>query len=89
MTEQELRTLVRQAVARHAGTHSPTHVGQLLSDPLAAHLSPSSVSAVGRVLSDPAHAMFVVPSGADADGPCLIEPAVMCNHCGYCKSMGH
>jgi hypothetical protein len=33
--------------------------------------------------------MFTVPSGADADGPCIIEPAVMCNHCGYCKSMGH
>ena len=38
---------------------------------------------------DPAHAMFVVPTGADADGPCIIEPAVMCNHCGYCRSMGH
>jgi hypothetical protein len=68
MTEQELRTLVRQAIARHAGGPSRT---------------PPSV------FLDPAHAMFVVPSGADADGPCIIEPAVMCNHCGYCKSMGH
>lgn len=25
------------------------------------------------------------PSG----GPCLIEPAVPCNHCGYCESHGH
>jgi hypothetical protein len=25
------------------------------------------------------------PSG----GPCLIEPAVQCNHCGYCESHGH
>ncbi|HXH25833.1 MAG TPA: hypothetical protein VNI78_11320 [Vicinamibacterales bacterium] len=47
------------------------------------------------VASDPAvrrhasHAMFVLPSGADQDGPCLIEPAVPCNHCGYCKSYGH
>ena len=31
----------------------------------------------------------VLPAGADTDGPCLIEPAVMCNHCGYCKSYGH
>jgi hypothetical protein len=76
MTEQELRMLVRQAIARHAGTHSPTHVGRVLSP------QPS-------VLSDAAHAMFAVPSGADADGPCIIEPAVMCHHCGYCKSMGH
>jgi len=76
MTEQELRTLVRQAIARHAGAGATASGG-----------APSFT--VGRVLSDPAHAMFVVPSGADAGGPCIIEPAVMCNHCGYCKSMGH
>jgi hypothetical protein len=23
------------------------------------------------------------------DGPCLIEPAVPCNHCGYCQTHGH
>jgi len=22
-------------------------------------------------------------------GPCLIEPNVQCNHCGYCESHGH
>jgi hypothetical protein len=22
-------------------------------------------------------------------GPCLIEPNVRCNHCGYCESHGH
>ncbi len=31
--------------------------------------------------------MFALPAGADADGPCIIEPAVACNHCGYCKSL--
>jgi len=31
----------------------------------------------------------VLPVGSDGDGPCLIEPAVTCNHCGYCKSYGH
>ena len=25
----------------------------------------------------------------ESDGPCLIEPAVQCNHCGYCQSHGH
>ena len=25
------------------------------------------------------------PSG----GPCVIEPGVQCNHCGYCESHGH
>jgi len=24
-----------------------------------------------------------------SDGPCLIEPGVPCNHCGYCQSHGH
>ena len=71
MTEQELRMLVRQAIARHTGT------------PPAVLLHPPTWS------SNPAHAMFVVPTGADAEGPCIIEPAVTCNHCGYCKSMGH
>jgi hypothetical protein len=33
--------------------------------------------------------MITVPAGADGDGLCIIEPAVACNHCGYCKSLGH
>ena len=24
-----------------------------------------------------------------SEGPCLIEPKVQCNHCGYCESHGH
>jgi hypothetical protein len=82
MTEQELRALVRQAIARHgahSGTVAPSHLAP-------SHLAPSHVASH---VSHASHFMFVVPSGADADGPCLIEPAVTCNHCGYCKSMGH
>ena len=82
MTEQELPVLVRQAIARHAGA-APGSVGRVLLDP------PAAVSNRPSTRLDPAHAMFVVPTGADADGPCIIEPAVMCNHCGYCRSMGH
>jgi hypothetical protein len=94
MTEQELRALVRQAIARHTGTHSPTDVGSFSAFAEASADRRSSLASGGwsdppSVLSDPAHAMFVVPTGADADGPCIIEPAVMCNHCGYCKSLGH
>jgi len=40
----------------------------------------------------PGHASFArlpVLSGGDSDGACLIEPAVRCNHCGYCLSYGH
>jgi hypothetical protein len=32
--------------------------------------------------------MFTLAPG-DPEGRCLIEPAVACNHCGYCKSYGH
>jgi hypothetical protein len=32
------------------------------------------------------HYRFALPP---SDGPCLIEPKVQCNHCGYCESHGH
>jgi hypothetical protein len=79
MTEQELRALVRDAIARTqaagmAGPPSRSSGGTYAGQALGAHLS---------------HAMFVIPTGSDADGPCIIEPSVACNHCGYCKSYGH
>jgi hypothetical protein len=73
MTEQELRQLVREAIARTQGR---------AGNPL----NPLNPLNPGPHAS---HAIFPVESGADQDGPCIIEPAVMCNHCGYCKSLGH
>jgi hypothetical protein len=32
------------------------------------------------------HFRYTLP---ESGGPCLIEPAVRCNHCGYCQSHGH
>ena len=32
------------------------------------------------------HDRYVLP---ESGGPCLIEPSVQCNHCGYCQSHGH
>jgi hypothetical protein len=32
------------------------------------------------------HQRYALP---DSGGACLIEPAVTCNHCGYCQSHGH
>jgi hypothetical protein len=32
------------------------------------------------------HARYLLP---ESDGPCLIEPTVRCNRCGYCESHGH
>ena len=73
MTEDELRQLVRQAIARVQGART-TNPRTLEPANHLAHVS---------------HAMFHVTSGADEAGPCIIEPAVPCNHCGYCKSLGH
>ena len=35
------------------------------------------------------HASHYRYSLPPSDGPCLIEPTVQCNHCGYCESHGH
>jgi len=75
MTDEELRVMVREAIARvQSGAATASHQSH-----------PSHL----LHLSHPSHLAFMVPSGADADGPCIIEPAVRCNHCGYCQSLGH
>lgn len=35
------------------------------------------------------HGLLPLVRGGDSDGRCLIEPAVLCAHCGYCQSLGH
>lgn len=38
----------------------------------------------------PSHILLkVVPGSEVDDGMCVIEPAVRCNHCGFCQSYGH
>jgi hypothetical protein len=37
-------------------------------------------------LGHASHYRYALP---ESGGPCLIEPAVACNHCGYCESHGH
>jgi hypothetical protein len=76
MTDQELRALVRNAIAMQLGRT------QVSSEARAS----DSGSTRGRDLLL-SYAQFGVPSGPD--GSCIIEPSVMCNHCGYCKSYGH
>jgi hypothetical protein len=48
----------------------------------AAEPGPSPLIALSHV----SHYRYGLP---ESDGPCLIEPAVQCNHCGYCQSHGH
>jgi hypothetical protein len=73
MTDDQLRALVREAVARHLG------VGE----------SPPAAAPIALLRHHASHYRYALANGDDADGPCLIEPAVRCNHCGYCQSHGH
>jgi hypothetical protein len=83
MNEQEIRALVRDAIARHMSGRTVD-----ASHPASSHLSPSHLRTLAPS-NDFSHGLFVLPTGSDSEGPCIIEPSVMCNHCGYCKSYGH
>lgn len=49
---------------------------------LNAALPPAPLSFIGH----PSQYRYQLP---ESDGPCIIEPGVQCNHCGYCQSHGH
>jgi hypothetical protein len=81
MTEEELRAIVRDAVARHLSGErmSISQPGRAIERPIARPLVPHV-----------SHVRLAVLAGdAVGDGACLIEPSVGCNHCGYCQSYGH
>ena len=73
VSDEELRTLVRDAIARHTGRPA-------LSEP--------RDFARGESKGHASHSRFVLLAPTD-DGQCVIEPAVRCEHCGYCQSYGH
>jgi hypothetical protein len=75
VNERELRDLIRAAVERHLG-----------AAPSAPIPSPPA-SARPIAMAHISHGLYLtLPNGGDA---CLIEPAVPCNHCGFCQSHGH
>jgi hypothetical protein len=73
VSESELRAMVREAIARHA---EPGAVA-------------SPLLALDACRLHSSHGRLPVLRGGDDDGACLIEPAVRCNHCGFCQSFGH
>ncbi len=73
--DEELRLLVRDAIARHS-TGSAVPISP-----------PTSAGVVSR--GHPSHDRLPLLGGGDPDGNCVIEPSVRCTHCGYCQSMGH
>jgi hypothetical protein len=77
ISDQELRALVREAIARNGRT---------------AGVSPDSTGQSVPGIFDRMHAShgrLPLAGGSEGDGSCLIEPSVRCNHCGYCQSLGH
>jgi hypothetical protein len=75
VSEQDLRAMVRDAIARHAGTTPAS--------------APAPASPADACRLHASHGLLPLARGGDGDGACLIEPAVRCNHCGYCLSYGH
>ena len=74
ISDQELRALVRDAIARH---------GRAAGTPADPAPGPAALRAGAS------HGRFPLAGGSADDGQCLIEPGVRCNHCGYCQSLGH
>jgi len=75
MNDEELRGLIRAAIQKHMS--SPD------SSPVRREPDPTSVSAVSISFGQ-----YQLERAKD-DTMCLIEPAVQCNHCGFCKCHGH
>ena len=54
------------------------------------HLGPREPAAPEpQPLPYAAHASHYRYALPESEGPCLIEPAVRCNRCGYCESHGY
>lgn len=80
MNEQDVRALVREAIDRH--------MAQPGEKPRPALRPEWRIS--GGAPGHPSHILLKVLPGSEVDeGACVIEPAVRCNHCGFCQSYGH
>ena len=77
MNDEELRSLIRQAIQKHM-RGSPSEPARLAPETTGFMEVPVSISFGQYQLERPA-----------GDTSCLIEPAVQCNHCGFCKCHGH
>jgi hypothetical protein len=75
MTEDDLRALVREAVARHLADGGPTP-------------GASSSPGVPAPGVHPSFGRYLLPREPGDSGACLNEPSEKCNHCGYCLSHG-
>lgn len=88
MDEQQIRHLVRQAIARHLG---PAEAAPLVAPRPEPAPSPPVFPPPSRTADADRHvsaARFVILRPPE-DTACIVEPSVACNHCGYCQCLGH
>jgi hypothetical protein len=83
MNDDELRGLIRAAIQKHIGAEpAESTAGTIRLKPDA----PPRLSAPVPVSISFGQYRL---ERAGGDTSCLIEPAVQCNHCGFCKCHGH
>jgi hypothetical protein len=95
MTDAELRAVVRQAIARHLGRAGgaalpePDPRAPLAGDASAprAHVHAHAHAPAHGAHGHHSHAIYLTL--VNQGESCVIEPAVSCNHCGYCKTHGY
>ena len=76
MNDDELRVLIRAAIQ---SAFAREQSGEVRRDaPVSRGADPISLS----------FGQYRIERAAD-DTSCIIEPAVQCNHCGFCKCHGH
>jgi len=90
VNDDQLRALVRDAVARHVGGSplaSLASRGPGSSGP-GSGPEPRPLTIDPRALvAHPSHYQYLAL--VNVGEACVIEPDVTCNHCGYCRSHGH
>ncbi len=88
MNEQELRAVVRAAIAKQLGGSVVPGPSSPVPGPLQEPYRPAMVPDTVPFGSHASHFLYMQLVN-DSGGQCLIESKVPCNHCGYCQSHGH
>ncbi len=94
MHEDQLRTLIRDAIAQHLGTDGRDGVPSRSTTAARSANPPPGAAGDRRVFNAPylthlSHGRFVFLAPTEPDAPCVVEPHVRCTHCGFCQSYGH
>ena len=75
--------MIRDAIARHIGPDAVQRPAQRSAE------GRTDTTGIVETGIDASQTRLPLLRSGDDDGMCLIEPAVRCNRCGYCLSLGH